>query len=404
MPVFTSKHGSAKRPEIIINLKYFTKVLANIGDESLIIGGQYALYNELLENFFKVLRSDCGVDLVFFCQTFFNNIDEEVILEAYDCIQESDDIKDFLKEKAKRGNLFPWHVDKRFLFNLMQICPKYGEVHVELKQYSRKILDYAQRNSDKVLAMIQHDTKFLIFDNIQYQYWSLADLDISQLTTRVYRRDILYNELDLTPPQCQLLSAIQRLKGDEVFNWVRTCRTKYGRPRTKLFKIAEYVQRQHISDANECDLVKITRDIYGNNHEKANEAHENIKGELESYNKPIHDEIVGCNHPCELITFCKDKLYFVYGLMVEDVTTNQALAYIDLRQPNSKPFIDAMDILLLKMCGILFKDVNTEKLPHIRKFEMKRRQNDSSSPIEENIADYCPPSELILRMKMRLKK
>lgn len=374
-------------------MKHFTKVLANIDDESLIIGGQYALYNKLFENFFKVLHSDCGVDLVFFCQTFFNNIDVESILRAYDCIQKGGGIKDYLNIQAKRGNLFPWHVDKRFLFNLMQICPKYGEVHVEVKQCSRKIVEYARKYSDEVLAMIQYDTKFLIFDNIQYQYWNLADLDISQLTTMVYRHDILYNELDLTPPQCRLLSAIQRLKGNTFLNWVQTCQTRYGLPCTKLFKIAGYVQRQRISNANECDFAKIAHDIYGNNHRKANEAQEKIKDELDRDVRPIRDETVGCNHISrQLITFCKDNLYFVYGLLVEYVSSNQALAYIDLRQPNSKPYIDAMNILLLKMIGILFKDVNTEERPKTRKFEINRRENEIS------IVDYYPPSKLFLRM------
>lgn len=139
----------------------------------------------------------CGANLVFFCRPFLNNMKETVILGAYDRVKK-DGVKEYREKQAKATKLFPWHLDKRFLFNLMQICPKYGTVYTELNRCGVKIVEYARKNSDNVLAMIEHDTDFLLYDNIQYQYWSLADLNIVHLTTEVYRHEMLYKVFDTT--------------------------------------------------------------------------------------------------------------------------------------------------------------------------------------------------------------
>lgn len=343
------------------------------------------MYNEIFENFFRELHLVCGVNLVFFCRPYLNKMKEAVILEAYDRVKE-DGVKKYREEQAKETHLFPWHLDKRFLFNLMQICPKYGDAYTELNP---KIIDYAHKNWDNMLAMIQDDTDFLIYDNIQYQYWSLADLDISQFTTKVFRHEILYKVLDLTPPQCRLLSAISRLKGDDFDKWLKSRHTKCNRPRSKLFKMAEYVQHQHISHENDSNLTKIVHDIYGNNYSKNIKGREKLKHELKRYNLQIQDETVECKpFSQKLVSFCKTNLYFVYGLLVEDVTSNESLTYIDLRQPKSRGYIEAIVIMLLRMCGILFKDVKDKT----RKIEIKRSQDGHADPIEESIAHHHPPS------------
>lgn len=136
-----------------------------------------------------------------------------------------------------------------------------------------------------------------------------------------------------------------------------------------------------------------------------NEGLENIKNKLKGYDDTeILDETVdGSQTSRQLKSFCKENLYFVYELLVEDVTSNQALAYIVLRQPNSEQFIDAMDILLSKMCGILFKDVNVDERLKTQKIEIKRRLNGNADPVEEKIEDHYPPSKwkmLIFRIKL----
>lgn len=354
--------------------------------DSLILGGRYAMYNEKVNFFFSELKA-CGANLVFFCRPFLNSLNEDLILEAFDRVVEKD-LDWFQRNQRNKKNLFPWHLDKRFLYNLVNIIAKYGDVYTQLFGTYQRIIEYSSDLSNHVLAMIQHDTDFLL-SNGHYQYWSLADLDILNLKTKKYCRENLYQRLRLTTKESQLLSGISRLEGlkdnDHKNFFINLQIPREENANNFFLKIAYYVRTLEIGENewNEDHLRQIVHDIYGENDQQTHL--ENLEHELSRFNKPGVEMAESA-----FVKFCKERLYFAYGLIVEDFSTNQALAYIDLRRENSTSYIDMAITILLKQCGILLKD--HEARPKARSIKIKRRIDDEAVSDERDI--IYPPSKL----------
>lgn len=380
------RENDGKKPTIIINFNHFVKILAKIDRNSLIIGGEYDSYNKKITKFFDKLR-ECNAKLVFFIRPFLNHMDKKTIFDAYDhAVRNS--LDRFKTDLEKMGKHFPWHLDKRFLYNLVQICSEYGEIHTLCNGITFNIVQYARQHQDEVLAMIQHDTDYLLFEG-QYQYWSLADLDILRFKTKKYCRDILYKriQLDFTK-QCQMLSALSRLNRDSVDNLVRDIKTEEKSGKT-IFKIATYIR--NVEDLN--SLESIASDIFGENY--TTDQLKEIQHELSRFEMSEPDNLDGHNQNFrDLIDFFLEKnLYFAYGLAVGTVSTNQTLVYIDLRQEDSSEFIELMTTILMKQCGIVFKDM--EERPLLRAVEI-HRSIDAKNNDESDEAIIYPPRKLQL--------
>lgn len=304
-------------------------------------------------------------------------------MDAYDCIVQNG-LDWFQKSQAQMGNQFPWHLDKRFLYNLISICARYGTVYTHLNEIYSKIITYTREHSD-VLAMIQHDTDFLLFGG-DYQYWSLADLDILQLKTKKYSSTALLNRLQLNIPQSQMLSAISRLEGDVIPDFCRNIDTQEPQGRT-MFKLASYIKQ-----LDNLEPRIIAADIFGQN--GTSEQLAELKHNLARFDQSVEwkDELNGLDaNFLEFVSFCQQQLYFAYGLAVEKFLWNQALTYIDLRRLESTRFIDQNVILLLRMCGIIFKD-HLDR-PETRSIKIKREINEEAIKREEKI--LYPSSKLM---------
>lgn len=355
-------------------------------NERFIIGGQYDEYVKKITKFFDKLL-EWNAKLVFFCRPFLNELDDKTISKAYDHA-ERNQLKQFKKDQMKMGQWLKCHLDTRFLYNLMQICSNYGEVYTQLNGIEFSIDQYAREHSDEVLAMIQSDTDFLLFDS-QYQYWSLTDLDISRYKTKIYSRDILYDRLQLDTQQIQMLAALSRLNAEFINNFVRNIDTEENNGKT-IFKLATYVRNLE----NLGDLERIASDIFGENYTEGQ--FQQIQHELSRYEMPAPDNLTGRNQNFrDFVEFAKKNLYFAYGLAVETVSTNQALAYIDLRRSDSPQFIKLMITILMKQCGILFKDV--EERPQTRTVKIKRNYDENHNDETDEVIIY-PPSKKKLKI------
>lgn len=354
------------------------------------IGGRYDVYNERIGYFFSELAAT-GSKLVFFCRPFLNDLKEKVIMEAFDCVTASD-LRSFQESQAREGkNLFPWHLDKRFLYNLVKICSGYGPIYTQLEDLTPRIVQYAVDHADEVLAMIQHDTDFLFFD-AQFQYWSLADLDVFTLTTKKYCRQTLYERLNLNTKQTQLLSAISRIDDKFLKIFCRKIISPTERKAPRLFKLVAYMKILEkdgfdlINDLDAC-LKKIAIDIFGRNYE--HQDMENIRNELKRYNLDITDELDKIDvDNRELAEFCREKFYFAYGLLMEDITINQALQFIDKHRKDAYEFVHTINHLQLKLCGILFKDYNDR--PIKRNIKVKQHAHTYECSIVDADIIYPP--------------
>lgn len=170
-----------------------------------------------------------------------------------------------------------------------------------------------------------------------------------------------------------------------------------GNTCTYFLKIVHYVRGLQIGENgwNEDHLRKIVRDIYGEDSQKHLE---NLERKLSRYKKPTTPSFEAAEREPNRINskwnafvrFCNENLYFAYGLIEEDVSTNQALSYIDLRKKESTTFIDLAVTILLKQCGILLKD--REARPKSRSIKIKRRIDAEAICIENNV--IYPTSKL----------
>lgn len=342
-----------------------------------------------------------GADLVFFCRPFLNALGSNIVREAFDYAAKNElaEFRQF-QEETKR-NRHPWHIDNRFLYNLMNICADYGEVHTHLFTITQRIVDYTRKN--QVLAMIQQDTAFLLFD-ANYQYWSLMDLDIVKFTTKSYCRITLYRLLDLTTQESQLLAGISRLCGKAQANYWKFYKIPGGSPTdNRLPKMAHYVKKLEIgeNDWRTEHLERVVHDIHG----KMNNVHlKALEKELSRYNTKYKIEFERDDqYSYDFVKFCNEKLYFAYGLLMEvihnDVSSIQALAYIDLEREDSKGYIDLAVKMLLKQCGVLFKDYPSEAQPQTRLVQYERKiiqkgaTIETINVVEKEEAIIYPPSK-----------
>lgn len=358
-----SENGE-RNPTIIINLVHFVKILAKFDRNTLIIGGQYDTYNKKISKFFARLR-DWNANLVFFCRPFLNEIDGEILANAYDhAVRNS--LHQFKSDQMRMGRWSPCHLDKRFLYNLLKICSDYGEIYTHLNGQTFNIVEYAREHSDDVLAVIDGNTDLLLFDG-KYQYWNLADLDVWQCKIKKFCANTLYERLQLNTQQIQMLAALSRLKGDFILNFVRNIETDENSGKT-IFKLAAYVRGLD----NLGSLERIAADIFGEDYtaQQLTEIHD----ELARYQMPEPDNLNGRDQSFrDFVEFSKKNLCFAYGLAVETVSTNQALAFIDLRLPDASGFIQLMITILMKQCGIVLKDI--EERPGSRTVKTKRTAN-----------------------------
>lgn len=385
---FLYSENGERNPTIIINLVNFVKILAKFDRNTLIIGGQYETYNKKISKFFAKLQ-DLNANLVFFCRPFLNDIDGDVIANAYDhAVRNS--LHQFKADQMRMGQWSPCHLDKRFFYNLMKMCTDYGEIYTHFNGQKFCIVEYAREHSDDVLAIIDSDTDFLLFDG-KYQYWNLADLDILQCKIKKFCPNKLYERLQLNTQQMQMLAALSRLKGDCILNFVRKIETAENSGKT-IFKLANYIRDLD----NLGSLQHIAADIFGEDYTA--EQLKGIHDELARYQMPEPDNLNGRNQSFrDFVEFSKKNLCFAYGLAVEPVSTNQALAFIDLRRPDSMGFIQLMITILMKQCGIVLKDV--EERPGSRTVKTKRTANvmnpsfASNNDLSDEIIIY-PPSKL----------
>lgn len=346
-----NRKNNGNRPKILIYANHFIKILAKIDQNFLIYGGQYENYNKKIARFFEKLI-EFGAELVFFFRPYLHDIAEKTVSEAYDhAVRSQKELQEFKAQQEKLGKLFPWHMDKRFFYNLSRICSKYGEIHTVFDGITFRIVQYAREHCDEVLAMIMHDTDLLLFDG-EYKYWNLADLNIVDFTCKKYCVDALYKRFQLdTARQFQIVSALSRLERDVVNNFVRGIKTNEKSGRI-IFKLAKYVRGLNGLDS----LQQIASDIFGCGYTP--EQMKQIQNEMDRYEMTasVHLDGFSQNFRDLIAFFLENNFYFAYGLAVETLSTIQALVYIDSRQDGSRKFIKLMVNSLMKQCGLLFKD------------------------------------------------
>lgn len=316
-------------------------------EAALTYGGRFEKFNEILEYFFDEMKRT-GANLVFIARLNEGRYK---------------DVKAF-----KLSSLRP---NERLWYNILHsICSKYGEVHVNYGMDKCAILAYAREIQANVMALITRNTEFLVYDG-DYQLWSLNDVNFRYLKIVQFHRENIYAALEVNKEQLQLMLVISELNPS-------TQRALVGKKGTKLPVLVNFVKRYGY-DISYYDITNLSEDqkIEFENELSKVLSIKNFNGIPGILNEDIYDglilDLVNNDDSFDLVLqFCKQNIYFAYKLMNETSTIQKDLLLIDICQPDALLFIDIVIDVTMKMCGIIFKDVETDKKPDTRSVKFQR--------------------------------
>lgn len=204
-----------------------------------------------------------------------------------------------------------------------------------------------------------------------------------------FDRHALKNELGLNSLQMQLLWPISQFEREE--------KIRIGGNYDVLRGCISYVKRQKCG-SNGYDVSRLTGNLTEDQLEQIS-CELNKMCRMNSFIGSVDDDIYNVELIEDLkktdtnfklaMQFSKKKMYFAYKLMNESSTFQKDLLFIDLRQQNSVKFVEFVANITLKLCGIVFKDVDLEKRPKTR--SVATVADGAIEPIEKNI--IYPPSK-----------
>lgn len=370
--IFYSERGSD--PTIVIDVKELIRVLGDrCSDHSfaqaLRLGGQFKRFIDILEYFFDAMKR-AGANLVFVTRL-----------------------------NEGRYNNFPdrWesstlHPNERLLYNLMQICSKYGQVMVNYWMGKCSILSYAREHCDQVMALITRNASLLVYD-IEFSLWCLCNVDFIELKIMKICPKQMLQAISLSTKQMQLIRAICKV------NSMMGCQL-VGKQYKKLSVLVDLVKPLEFGE-NGFDLdglaSKLTKEQRDHFEGKLNRVLANNNCTDDWYDDIYNDLIsylVNNNESFKLVLrFYKANIYFAYKLANETVTIQKDLLFIDIRQPGALPFSDMVIGVTMKLCGILFKDIDLDKQPKTRTVRMKRTVREETAESDINInyptSEWC---------------
>lgn len=166
-----------------------------------------------------------------------------------------------------------------------------------------------------------------------------------------------------------------------------------------LIKKVEYIKK-HKVDQNGYELVgHFTADQREEIDSLMSEIKEiaNFSGKStdDIYNDLVVDLITHDKCFTELLQFFKEKIFFAYKLVNEEISSRTDLLFLDVRSKDSKLFIDLVIETTLKLIGVAFNDVEQSVRPKTRMMQIKRDQFRAAEQIQKDI--IFPTSEYLIK-------
>lgn len=364
----------------------------------MILGGRFDLYNQIIKRFLDSLVK-ANAQLVLFQAGYKANDDLPLYipkhernyadrLEVLDEIEKGSNLKAYLDAKHKLVRLNDTkRVSSAFEWNMSRLVRTFGEMHVTFVRHNQEIAQYAQEHADEVLAIITNDTSFLAFEG-EYQYWHSNRIDLREMAGIRLNRQKLLEILDINVQQLQLIGA---LSGEMFLPYTQLgdflAKLSADLPesvRGKIFVLQTYVKRQPAIEIKERNKVPfklepIASDVFGKDYSQMelNAIYNGLM--LFQTNFRVDAE----KHPNSFVNFCKIHCPFMYFLITNEVYVVKDIEYLDYRNVKSKNYAQLIVPMLMKLCGILFKD-DSPRRP-TRKICMKYAHDEPAKVVNENI-------------------
>lgn len=388
-----SNHGANRKPIIIIDLKEFVHSVVQRDEIGMVLGGRYSMYSKFVRNFLSnIVKSNA--ELVFFCAgnkvsndlpLFIPKNESHYIerLKVLDEIEQSN-LQAYLKEKHRFNH------DKRvsvvFDYNVSKVCHQFGDIHTTYIRHNQEIAQYAKKHADRVLAVISNDTDFLAFDG-DYQFWHANSLQLQKLEGRRFNRKLLMEKLDINCHQLQLIGALSGgtfLPWDQVNGFINNLATKSPESvKGKIYNLALYVKRQELASINDTNKVpfkleSVAADIFGPDYttDQLNAIYNGLM---------VYDLSFNCDQREKnaFVNFCKANNPFMYFLIAQEVYLVRDVEYIDYRNYKTKNYTQLIVPMIMKLCGILFKD--DARRPPRRMICMKYAHDEPAKIVNEHV-------------------
>lgn len=339
----------------MVDMKEFVRVILRFDEGGQILGGRFQPINDIFEYFFGQIKKK-GAKLVFFWRVGGGINHYRTHVEVFDRIRNHRSLKEFLLNKRRQFEKDPnaMNPDERLCFNLTQISKIYGDIFVTSQLDEGAILSYARQNRNDVLSLITRNTDYLMFDD-DFEFWSLSNIQIFEFKILKFDRDNLRKKLRLSCLQMQLLNAISHLNPEDK---QRIC-GNYD-----IFGgLTPYVRRQKSSSSG-YDVSQLTGDFTEAQRERiSNQLKRTFEtnictGSLSDDTIEIVSEWAKTDANFDSVAqVYRNNIYFAYKLMNETATVHKDLLFIDFDELDSAQYVDLVTDIILKLCGIIFKDV-----------------------------------------------
>lgn len=388
-----SDHGG-KQPTIVIDLKELSHILGAKDEIGIILGGRYSKYNAMTKRFLDQLKA-INAKLVFFSvgkklndttEMFILHSEKKYVkyLSLLDTIENGNDLTAYLRNKNK------FAPDIRMTlpinFNLNKICRQYGELKVTYVCHNKEIAEFLSKNTDEILSIITNDTDFLAFDG-DFQFWSANNLHLTKLDCVRFCKVKLKSKLNLGPEQIHLVSALSGhdyLPREYVEPFWSKLAQEYGKKGPRIENLARYVKNLPMlpkglgSNDVVFDVKQISQEVFGEHFSE--EQMNGILNILRYYGSSV-DKTSNVKSP--FLKFCKENGPFLYKLATDTVYNIKDIEYIDYRNYKSKNYAELIVPILMKMCGILYKDDRSK--PRTRIICMKFAHDEPFKLVHANV-------------------
>lgn len=389
-------------PIILIDMKEMAQIFMRYGTAEMnaVLGGCFTYYGnhlrQFLENFVKM-----DVELVFFIAgrkytddlQLFIQARETTYINCLDVLDKIEGYSDFNELAAAFRQKFQtfrcdFRMNSSFEFNMERFVQSYGKVYVNYEQHNKDIARYAKDHANKVLAIITNDTDFMAFEG-DFQFWRANNTNVFEMTCYRYCRRTLCADLGLDFHQMQLLGALSGSKYlpihmvSDFLNRL-ACANDDPIKIGKIWNVSAYIKKQPyevVDNKPKFNLEDISKDIFGENYKS--EQLNCILNSLKIYDLDLVDD----HEPED--SFLKKHSPFLYKLSTKDTFCVMDIDFIDFRNYKSKTYAELIMPILMKMCGIMWK--NDSARPKVRKICMKHAHNEPFKVTEEDI--IYPPSK-----------
>uniref|UniRef100_A0A182PJG2 Asteroid domain-containing protein n=1 Tax=Anopheles epiroticus TaxID=199890 RepID=A0A182PJG2_9DIPT len=388
-----------ERPLIVFDLMALFGLFCS-DRHSLLCGSQYWVVEYMADTFFKRL-TDLGAELVFFYDGTLQTSKYDTWItrqnDKYDRMIDIIDAIDAGVPVTVVAKKFDRTMPSNTCIKLQNVAKRHGKlITANDLECDQAVAIFATKN--KALAVVSHDTDFLIFEG-SWQLWHAEHINLQKLSTKAYNRQALIGTLGL---QWYQMAVWATLAGNDWFKYdeVLPFLNDLGPHSQKMYRLADYVRRLPMrnkkldEDGIQCVLGRVYR-----KRRMPAEAYELFRQSVAFYQVDEHPENERKHTNDPFAYLLQAEHFFTYSILTGE-PFNVTLFFFDYRSNEFGKYHEIVEPIISRIGGILLYHHRHER-QHVTVM-MKRHHKESNSfgdvPVTYPSAITPPPvRELIAK-------